>query len=249
MNMHAPTPITGLGLYPLPDAARLAQLDLKTARRWAVGYDYRVQGALRHSPGVMPLTLAPAGRSRDLTFPEMLTLRLVKGFRDARLGLRTIKRVAEVAAADYGAPLPFVTRRFRTDGRRIFVELQHAPPANDEPGMPRRERELIEVLSGQRAFADIVEPSLFQNVEWTDDIAARWWPLGRDRQVVLDPGTLFGTPHLAGTRVPTETVAAAIKAEGGGEAAIDAIARWHGISPAAARDALAFQDSWFRQAA
>ena len=108
--------------------------------------------------------------------------------------------------------------------------------------MPRRERELIEVLSGQRAFADIVEPSLFQNVESTDDIAARWWPLGRDRQVVLDPGTLFGTPHLAGTRVPTETVAAAIKAEGGGEAAIDAIARWHGISPAAARDALAFQD-------
>ena len=74
---------------------------------------------MRHSPGVMPLTLAPAGRSRDLTFPEMLTLRLVKGFRDARLGLRTIKRVAEVAAADYGAALPFVTRRFRTDGRRI----------------------------------------------------------------------------------------------------------------------------------
>lgn len=249
MNAHTPAPALGIGLYPLPDAARLAQLDLKTARRWAVGYDYRTHGELRHSPGVMPLTLAAAGRSRDLTFVEMLTLRLVKGFRDARLGLRTIKRVAEVAAAEYQTPLPFVTRRFRTDGRKIFIELQHAPAANEEPDLPRHERELIEVLSGQRAFADIVEPSLFQNVDWAEDIASRWWPLGRGRRVVLDPGTLFGAPHVLDTRVPTETLAAEVKAEGGGETAIEAVAKWYGLPSSAVRDALAFQDSWFRRAA
>jgi hypothetical protein len=124
MNAHSPAPVVGLGLYPLPDAARLAQLDLTTARRWAEGYNYRYRGEQRRSPAVMELTLPRTAAGRDLTFPELLTLRLVKGFRGAGLGLRTIKRVAEVAAREYGTPLPFVTTRFRTGGRRVFIELR-----------------------------------------------------------------------------------------------------------------------------
>jgi uncharacterized protein (DUF433 family) len=197
----------------------------------------------------MGLALAPVGSVRDLTFPEMLTLRLVKGFRGAGLSLRTIKRVAQAATRQLGTPTPFVTQRFRTDGRKIFVELQHAEPANDEPGLPKRERELIEVLTGQRAFADVVEPSLFQNLEWESDMAARWWPLGRARAVVLDPGTMFGAPRVAATRVPTATIAAAVAAEGGGDPAILAVADWHGLTADQVRDAVEFETAWLKRAA
>ena len=210
---------------------------------------FSTEGKKRHSPGVMGLSLDRAGGRRDLTFPEMLTLRLVRGFRGAGLSLRTIKRVAEVAAADFGTPTPFVTRRFRTDGRKVFVELRAAEPANDEPAPPRRERELIDVLTRQREFGEIVEQSLFQNVEWHDDIAARWWPLGTGRGVVLDPAALFGAPHIMQTRVPTDVLATAVQAEGGGEEAVAAVADWHGITPGQVRDAVEFETVWLKRAA
>jgi uncharacterized protein (DUF433 family) len=123
----------------------------------------------------------------------------------------------------------------------VVVELGQIEPANDEPGMPRRERKLIDVLSRQHEFADIVEPSVYARVDWVDDLAARWWPLGQDHAVVLDPAVLFGAPRAADTRLPTAVLAAVVVAEGGGEAAIQAVADWHGVSASPMRDALKFE--------
>lgn len=116
MNAGSPSPSIGVGLYPLTEAARIAQLDVRTARRWAEGYSFIHRGERHLSPGVMPLALAKLGKHRDVTFTELLTLRLVRGFRAAGLGLRTIRMVAERAAADFDLPMPFVSKRFRTDG-------------------------------------------------------------------------------------------------------------------------------------
>ena len=80
------------------------------------------------------------------------------------------------------------------------------------------------MLTGQHAFADIVEPFLFANVDWQDDVISRWWPLGLNRSVVLDPHILFGSPHVRDTSIPTATLASAVRAEGGGETAIKTVA-------------------------
>jgi uncharacterized protein (DUF433 family) len=247
--MNAPAHLFGLGLFPLPDAARLAQLDPRTARRWTDGYPFTYKGEKRFSHGVMSPALDRVGGHRDLTFAELLTLRLVKAFKGAGLGLPTIKRVAEQAAADYGLDTPFVTRRFRTDGRKIFIELQEAACANAVPAVTRHERNLIEVLSGQHQFAEVVEPSLFANVDWHDDLASRWWPLGKTCAVTLDPQVMFGTPHVANTRVPTSVIADAVKAEGGGEAAIRSVGEWHGLTVGQIQDAVRFEIEWFKRAA
>ncbi len=249
MNAAAPV-LIGRGLYPLPEAARLAQLSTRTARQWAVGYRYRRDGEVRYSTGVMPLALGGSGADVDLTFAELLTLRLVRAFRGAGLGLRTIKRVAARAAEDFALETPFASRRFRTDGRRVFLELRDLQPANDVEGLPRRERQLIEVLTGQNAFAEVVEPSLFANVDWQDDdLASRWWPLGKGNSVILDPRVAFGAPRLAETSVPTAAVAAAVRAEGGGEPAIAAAAEWFGVPVQAVRDAVRFETEWLAKVA
>jgi uncharacterized protein (DUF433 family) len=249
MNAQLPSSALGLGLYPLPDAARLVQLDPQTARRWAEGYSFKYRGQRRESPGVVGLTMARIGGRRDLTFPEMLTLRLVKGFRGAGLSLPTIKKVARLAQEEFGTVTPFATKRFRTDGRAVFLELKTQTPANDEQEVPPRDRELINVLTRQREFADIVEPSLFQNVDWDFDIATRWWPLGSTRAVVLDPTALFGAPHVRETRIPTEVLARAVHAEGGGEGALAAVADWYGIDVNQVRDAVDYETMWLRPAA
>lgn len=252
--MNAPATLFGLGLFPLPEAARLAQLDARTARRWAEGYQFTYKGKTRFSRGVMPLTLARAHGHRDLTFSEMLTLRLVKAFKGAGLALPTIKKVAERAAVDFDLTMPFVSKRFRTDGRKVFLELQELQEgtraaAHDEPAITKRERELIEVLTGQREFADIVEPSLFANVDWTDDLASRWWPLGKAYAVNLDPNVIFGAPHIGDTRIPSRIVADEVKAEGGGDAAMKAVADWYGLELQQVEDAVRFETEWFQSAA
>ena len=225
------------------------QLDLRTAKRWAQGYQFKRGGQTHASPGVMPLALPSSGKEVDVTFAEMLTLRLVKGFRSAGLRLQTIKLVAQKASADFNVPTPFISRKFRTDGRKVFLELREFSAANDEAELQPSERKLIEVLTGQQAFAEVVEPSLFADVEWTDDLASKWWPLGQNRCVVLDPAVLFGAPRLAETRVPTAPVAAAVRAEGGGDTAVAAVAEWFGLSTEAVRDAVKFETEWLARAA
>jgi uncharacterized protein (DUF433 family) len=98
---------------------------------------------------------------------------------------------------------------------------------------------VIEVLTGQRQFAEVVEPS-FKDLEWEDDLASRWWPLTTAHSVVVDPRVLFGAPHIAGTRVPTAPVAAAAVTEG----SEDAAAQWFGILASQVRDAVRFEAEW-----
>lgn len=249
MNASPPAPVIGTGIYPIQVAAQLAQLDARTARRWAEGYTYARNGERRASPGLMTLAMPRKDSARDLTFAELLTLRLVKAFRDVKLGLPLIRRVAERAAADYGLPMPFASRRFRTDGRKVFIELQRNLPDDDEQGLPARERELIEVLTRQRNFTDVVEPSLFANVDWDGDLASRWWPMGKWQSVVLDPAMRFGAPRIEGTGVPTSAVAAAVRAEGGGEAVMKAVADWYGVPLEGVQDAMRFETEWLSKAA
>lgn len=249
MNVSLSPSALGLGLYPLPEAARLAQLDQQSARRWAEGYTYRYHGEQRLSAGVVPLAFKQIGPSRDLTFVELLTLRLVRSFRGAGLGLRTIKRVAERAAKDFGGTNPFINRRFRSDGRKVFMEIRIEVTQDVTSEIPTREKQLIEILTGQAAFAQVVEPSLFANLEWEGDEASRWWPLGKSTAVVLDPNVIFGAPRIPNTSVPTIAIANAVQAEGGGDDAIEAVADWHGIKPNEVRDALRFETEWLRKAA
>lgn len=249
MNAASPS-LLGLGLYPLPEAARLAQIDSKTARRWVEGNSFVHRGERRRSRGVVQPALAKGDDGRRvLTFPELLTLRLVRAFRGQGLSLPTIKRVAAKAAEDYDVGNPLVHRRFLTDGRSIFVELSAATAANDEPAIPPREQELVEVLSGQRQFAEVVRPSLFDNVEWHDDIASAWWPLGEAGGVILNPRVSFGAPCIGYTGIPTSVVATEARTEGGNAAAIAAVADWHGITTEQVQNAIRFETEWRKRAA
>jgi uncharacterized protein (DUF433 family) len=65
----------------------------------------------------------------------------------------------------------------------------------------------------------------------------RWWPLGTDRAVVLDPQRQFGQPITARSGIATEILQAAAKA---GQT-IEEIAEWYEIDPPAVRDALEFE--------
>jgi uncharacterized protein (DUF433 family) len=224
-------------LYPVAYAATLAGLEPKTAHRWLRGYDFVHKGQRRRSEPVVP---PPHGIPANdlLSFEELLTLRLVRGFRQHGLGLPTIKRAAHVAATRYGLANPFVTTAFRTDGRQVFIELEQ------QGAIRRDERVLVHALTGQQQFVGVVEPSLFKDVVFAGDVPGEWFPIGQDHAVVIRPDRALGAPHIAGTGVRTDVVADTVQAEGGDEAAELAAASWYGLTPDQVRDAVAAETKW-----
>jgi uncharacterized protein (DUF433 family) len=130
------------------------------------------------------------------------------------------------------------SNHFRSDGNKVFLDL-------DAPG---RERQLVDVLSDQREFRQVVEQSLFKDVVILDDRASEWWPLGCDRRVVVAPDRQFGAPHIAEKGVRTDVIAEAVAAEGGDANAEKDVAGWYDLTLDEVRDALQFEGPWLHQA-
>lgn len=233
------------GAYPLREAARLAHMPTQTAARWVRGYDYTHKGERRHSMAVPSLAERSSARGHVrsgagplLDFEQLLTLLLVKAFHSKGLSIQRIKKAASKAQETYGVANPFVTRQFKSDGNKVFIDL--------DPKASGRERQLINLLSDQHEFHAVVEPSLFRDVVFVGERAGQWWPLGRDRAVLVAPDRQSGAPHVADTGVRTDVVADMVEAEGNGDAGRVAAAEWFGLTPGQVGDAVRFEE-WLRQ--
>lgn len=209
----------GVGLYSIADAARIIRAKPARVRRWA-----------NPSEGLIPGVLSNEGDM--LTFAELIELHFIKMFRDEGVSLQTIRIASDKAAAKYDSECPFSVKRFDTDGKAIFATLQRESSDKD----------LVEdVAKGQYAFSTIVRP-FFRKLEYGPNTdLLRFWPLSKKGRVVLDPTRKFGKPIDAETGVPTQVIAAALKAGGGQSPAV--VARWLDIPIAAVKKAAEFEQS------
>lgn len=64
-----------------------------------------------------------------------------------------------------------------------------------------------------------------------------WWPLGKQRQIVVDPRRNFGQPTVAKFGVPAQVLARSVKAN----ASQQLVARWYQVQPDEIRDAVEFE--------
>ena len=229
--------VIGRGVYGAAEALRLLNfrrdpaapgrgVSRRTVARWLKGYDYEAGGETRHSG---PLWRPDYANDDvlELSFRDLVELRFVKAFRDAGLGLAAIRACFDRAVEEVRDERPFSTRRFRTDGKTIFLDITRDV----------REGELIDLRHRQGVFRTMVEPSL-RDLEFEADAVARWYPLGqRRRTVVIDPARAFGRPIASVGGVPTEVLAGAVEVEGSPEK----VARLYEVPLAAVRDAVAFE--------
>ena len=194
-----------------------------------VAIDYAVAGETRHSAPLWRPDY-PADNQGDvieLSFRDLIELRFVKAFRDCGLSLQTIRECLSRAVEAVQDERPFSTRRFRTDGKTVFLEITHDV----------NEGELLDLKQRQVVFHRMVAPSL-RDLEFDANVVARWFPLGASRNtIVLDPARVFGRPIVASGGVPTEVLAQAVEVEG----SVERVAKLYEVPLPAVRDALAFQ--------
>lgn len=215
------------GIYTVPEAARLTRVSMGRIRRWMRGYKFRTKIREHHSKALWHGQLEPIGHSLALGFLDLIEIRFVDAFRKAGVCWTMIRKAHEKGVEIFKTDHPFCTQGFFTDGREIFVELHR------ETG----ERSLMEIVSSQHVFAQIIRP-FFKELEFdASHNLISWKPTTSRGLVVLDPTRNFGRPIVTKHGVPTEVLDRAAKACH----SVEEVARWYEVPKAEIEDAIEFE--------
>jgi uncharacterized protein (DUF433 family) len=178
--------------YAYAEADRIAGVSRGTSKRWLKGYQYPgPEGTTVWRPSVSTGQL-PADYEPGVSFLELIEIAAIGRLKDAGLALQQVRRVVDACREILRSQRPLAELRFKTDGREVFVAADGA---------------LLDVGPRKRRLAwDEVLGPFLTTVEYEAGLARRWWPLGPERAVLVDPDYGFGLPVVAGSGVRTEIV-------------------------------------------
>jgi uncharacterized protein (DUF433 family) len=213
------------GIYSIPEAARLTRVSTSRIRRWLKGYEFKTKKQKLRSGPVWTGQLAPISGKMAIGFKDLMEIRYVAAFINAGVSWKTMRQAHSAAKEKLRTDHPFCSHRFATDGRDILHEEA------EESG----DKQLFNITNDQREFERIVSPFL-KELEFEQGIT-RWWPLGKNRSVVLDPGRNMGQPSVASAGVPTKVLARSVETNG----SIDSVAKWYEVDCAEIQDAVEFE--------
>src|SRR2546426_563110 len=94
-------PYLGVGLYTVPEAARLLRVPSRKLGRWAEGYSFKARGEPRFSEPLFRREYLDLAEQRILTFTDLMELQLVSLFRRLGVSMQTIRTAARWAAQVY----------------------------------------------------------------------------------------------------------------------------------------------------
>lgn len=192
----------GIGIYTPAEAARITGAKTSEVSRWLFGYKDGAGG--NHSP--LWETQIPVDgeliEDKVIGFRDLMELRVIKAFTKHGVSIRVIRLALESATEMLGQ-YPFTANRFLTDGKNIFMEALD------------RDTVLTDLIKRQIVFEEIIRPSLYEGIEFSVSGAAmRWYPLKKNKAVILDPDLSFGKPVLSKFGISTELIAKSVEVEG-----------------------------------
>lgn len=187
--------------YTLWQAAGLAGVDTRTARRWLLGSSGDAGLAKME-----PLFGDKANQFVDepvltLSFLELVELVIVARFRkrSKRLKLERLRDAHRFAREQWGLPYPFASLNLLQLGGHLLHVYDEQHPAGPSESLALD-------MSGQPTLPGLVKDELEKNLEFPDTWAGVWHPRGAGVPVIVDPHIAAGRPVIEGTGVTVETV-------------------------------------------
>jgi uncharacterized protein (DUF433 family)/DNA-binding transcriptional MerR regulator len=221
VSLSASRPFSG-SFYTISEAARILQIEnARKVRDWAIG-----------SEKVPPVITRQYPESdNELGFWDLLEVRFIKHFRKHNVSLQHIRQVARIARERLQSAHPFAlsSTKFVTDRKKIFMEVAKS----------EHDKDLEELVSGQKNMHAIIEQSLAKGIEFDPQtgLAKRWHPDPKKfSNIVLDPKIAHGRPSING--IPTEALFLNYKAEGFD---IEAVSDWFEIQNEFVEEAVEYE--------
>jgi uncharacterized protein (DUF433 family) len=203
--------------YQIGEAARYAGISAQTVAAW-------------HKEGAREsVTLSKKEQRAALSYMQLIEVAVVAAFRKAGIPLRRIRKAREFVAKSLRSEYPFSEYRFKTDGRRLWVDYEQVE------GESGRGKLMGADNYGQLAWSDII--GRLKEFEYDGEgIVVSWHVDGERSPITIDPRISFGAPCVGGT--PTWVIKGRWNA---GESIAD-IAEDFGIKKLDVRRALKFED-------
>lgn len=177
--------------YSFAEADRIARVTRGTSSRWLRGYEYWYSVEERR----MSPPVTPGQDSKDaVSFVDLMEVAAIGRLKEKGFSLRRIRQINEYCMLALRSERPLVTETFRVKGQDIFIHASQGVLLN------------VGYEAGMQAWEEVLDPFL-ETVEYENELVRRWWPLGRDVGVLVDPDYGFGLPVIAGTGVRTEIIA------------------------------------------
>ncbi len=228
--------IAGLDVLDIPMysptlAARLVGLRPERVKRWLRGYEYkypplgqaniqkRRQKPVVHRSGALGSPFA--------SFLDLVDLLFLKSFLKHGISLQKLRQALTEAENLLGGH-HFAHKDFWTDGKNIYLQVRDKSDA------------LMQLLSqGQWVIAPIILQVAHQiEFDKPTGLAERWFPLGPEKYVVLDPRISFGAPTIFKRGVETASIFDLFEAE---DRNLKRVCAWMKVEPPEAEAAITFE--------
>ncbi|MCW1916364.1 DUF433 domain-containing protein [Luteolibacter sp. GHJ8] len=183
------------GIYTIPDASLILKLPADRLRRWVTGREHEES---RHFPAGN-LESRGQGKDRHLSFLTLIELFTIDRLRKQGLTMLTLRKVRDELSQRFHTEFPFALEGLMISGKMVLKELGDAA--------------LLELgTNGQTAFNKLVTP-FCERLDFSPatKFASRYFPLGKEKPIVVDPKHAFGKPTIVGTNITTEAICSMLR--------------------------------------
>lgn len=184
-------------MYSFSEAAHLAHVSPSTVKNWLFGYTAKERQ-------VLPLFKVPQEQNTRCSFLQLIEIVVAAQFRKAEHAkFQTVRRAYENARTEWGLEYPFAHLELKALGGHIIRVLRQGDKfesslqAVDQPS--------------QWTLPDLVQETIDQ-LDYEYELAARWYPVGKDIPIVIDPRISAGLPVIQGRGVTIQVVHKRFKA-------------------------------------
>lgn len=210
----------GNGIFTMQEIAQILQLPSHKVRTWITKYWDGELGRFYEQNYSWSIE-----NSKAVGFHTLIELYVMMQFSEAGVKTKEVLKAHKELAEMYKTNFPFaveeVLKNIKTDKFKVYL---------------RKNEDTISLDGTKQLNLDLIS-MFFHNLDFgKDNLAARFWPLGKNHLVVCDPHHKFGQPTISGTNIQSEAIYNMYKAK----EPIKFIASIYEVSEKAVKDAIMF---------
>lgn len=175
-------------MYTFKEVSRLSGISVSTVRNWLFGYTVDERQ-------VSPLFKAPPDTT-CCSFINLVEVMVAARFRKAEHSkYEVVKRTYENAKKLYSFEHPFADSRLRLEA--IGGHIVH---------MIKNKGSLQAIDTPEQFTLPNLVKEMMEQLEFELELASRWYPVGKNIPIVVDPYISSGVPVIAGRSITLENI-------------------------------------------